>query len=674
MQDRLKNNIDNCLAVFQGGGCKAIAYIGAYEAAMQKGVVFSEVAGTSAGSIIAALIAAGSTPKEMKDFLNRIDFKKIAKVNIMKRFWWTIGCLAIYVISAFVIDLCPIPHAWVLHVLLFILLLIPLLMLILPPLRHLGYNSTKCLQHLLNEELCSRVGKNGKKDIVYFKDLYKPLYVVSADIIEKEEKVFFTSEKYSNMSVAEAVCASCSIPVFFRPFSKQHVDGGLVSNSPIHIFAHQPSYHRILSFQLEESGEKLPRGFKAFLERLISTIVEGGTRVQQGFGIQVDSIIIPISGIKATDFDKLNTTKINDLVETGKDITLEKLAALQDKALASRHSNALNEELRSYDQLYSLIATYSREKVSDVIVSAPDTKWSWHIFPTLVKWTNDKANIYVFCERNPQNRDITKYDEELRRKRLESFGCVVDPIPKLDANAFFIKIGNQWRGAIYNEKLNPATKLYEFEIGCYYDHIIDSTAIEAWVEKLEKNENKDGVFTGEVTIQKEEANAIINPIQQNCPMYTTANVEYRTIGREQMEELLFLTGKIRMYKYRQIGYLFKLYDDKNLPYFSPAKLIRPSKINSVIGPIVIEQKDGKNYVVEGHTRLLYAYMNNITELEVLYVRNASRALDFPQDFTPRTIKQLIVTDNKEHNKLDNPNFRHIEAALRDTLDSLPEQA
>ena len=56
---------DNCKAVFQGGGCKAIAYIGAYEEAYARGVFFSELAGTSAGAIIAAFIAAGATPKKL---------------------------------------------------------------------------------------------------------------------------------------------------------------------------------------------------------------------------------------------------------------------------------------------------------------------------------------------------------------------------------------------------------------------------------------------------------------------------------------------------------------------------------------------------------------------------------------------------------------------------------
>ena len=43
-----------CKAIFQGGGAKAIALIGALAEANDRGVAFSQVAGVSAGSIIAA--------------------------------------------------------------------------------------------------------------------------------------------------------------------------------------------------------------------------------------------------------------------------------------------------------------------------------------------------------------------------------------------------------------------------------------------------------------------------------------------------------------------------------------------------------------------------------------------------------------------------------------------
>ena len=47
----------SCLGVFQGGGCRAAALVGAYEEAVNRGVHFTEVAGTSAGSIIAGGLA-----------------------------------------------------------------------------------------------------------------------------------------------------------------------------------------------------------------------------------------------------------------------------------------------------------------------------------------------------------------------------------------------------------------------------------------------------------------------------------------------------------------------------------------------------------------------------------------------------------------------------------------
>jgi len=64
----------DCIGVFQGGGCRAAAFGGAYAAAYQLGVRFTEVAGTSAGSIVAALLAAGATPDYLLQHLRSLDF------------------------------------------------------------------------------------------------------------------------------------------------------------------------------------------------------------------------------------------------------------------------------------------------------------------------------------------------------------------------------------------------------------------------------------------------------------------------------------------------------------------------------------------------------------------------------------------------------------------------
>lgn len=69
----------SCKGVFQGGGCKAIAYVGAYKKAYERGVFFSELAGTSAGSIIAAFIAAGAKPEYLEKVVKELNFKEFNK-------------------------------------------------------------------------------------------------------------------------------------------------------------------------------------------------------------------------------------------------------------------------------------------------------------------------------------------------------------------------------------------------------------------------------------------------------------------------------------------------------------------------------------------------------------------------------------------------------------------
>src|SRR3954464_9120670 len=54
--------------VFQGGGVRGIAYAGALEH-MPPNMIIRAVAGTSAGSIVAALLAIGKSPTEIKNIL-----------------------------------------------------------------------------------------------------------------------------------------------------------------------------------------------------------------------------------------------------------------------------------------------------------------------------------------------------------------------------------------------------------------------------------------------------------------------------------------------------------------------------------------------------------------------------------------------------------------------------
>jgi NTE family protein len=51
--------------VFEGGGARGYAHVGALRASEDRGIEFVAVAGTSIGEVIAALVAAGYTGREL---------------------------------------------------------------------------------------------------------------------------------------------------------------------------------------------------------------------------------------------------------------------------------------------------------------------------------------------------------------------------------------------------------------------------------------------------------------------------------------------------------------------------------------------------------------------------------------------------------------------------------
>ena len=62
--------------IFEGGGVKGIAYIGAMKVLEEKGVMENvlRVGGTSAGAINATLVALGFTNDEQRGILQKLDF------------------------------------------------------------------------------------------------------------------------------------------------------------------------------------------------------------------------------------------------------------------------------------------------------------------------------------------------------------------------------------------------------------------------------------------------------------------------------------------------------------------------------------------------------------------------------------------------------------------------
>lgn len=76
-------------AVFEGGGIKAIGLVGALCCLEGKGYKWNRVAGTSAGAMIASMVAAGYKGEEMKNIIQNINYKdfqdsRASKIKIVK--------------------------------------------------------------------------------------------------------------------------------------------------------------------------------------------------------------------------------------------------------------------------------------------------------------------------------------------------------------------------------------------------------------------------------------------------------------------------------------------------------------------------------------------------------------------------------------------------------------
>ena len=197
--------------VFEGGGIRGIAYAGAIEELENQNVLknIERVAGTSAGALVATLLAVGYSPNEIKQIISETNLKKFAdgqfifiggSRRMIKKYGW-----------------------------------------------YKGEKFRKWIGEIIES-------KTGKPDLT-FKDLHKlklnnkkELYITATNL-SKQTKVFFSYETYPEMEIRNAVRISMSIPMYFTAVridkdgnitndknADVFVDGGIIANYPIQIF------------------------------------------------------------------------------------------------------------------------------------------------------------------------------------------------------------------------------------------------------------------------------------------------------------------------------------------------------------------------------------------------------------------------------------------------------
>lgn len=209
--------MDRIDLVLSGGGVLGIGHVGAVSVLEERGFEFQRIAGTSAGSIVGALLAAEMPTPRLHELMSELDYPRLLDKDLLDR--------------------------------------VPLLGPPLSVLLEHGYAEGDYARELLAAEL-ERLGVRTFADLRIRDDPEadpRPeqrwrLTVLAADVTRGQLlRLPQDYERYGldpdEQLVADAVRASIAVPYLYEPFELRHrdgssllVDGGLISNYPLDAF------------------------------------------------------------------------------------------------------------------------------------------------------------------------------------------------------------------------------------------------------------------------------------------------------------------------------------------------------------------------------------------------------------------------------------------------------
>ena len=602
----------NCKGVFQGGGCKAMAYVGAYEEAIRYGVGFSEFAGTSAGSIIASFASAGASPEQMKNIVSTTDFSILLAPTNNTLSWKK--RLIVRGISKF-LGLFPIDIAEK----------------GLMAMSNLGLYDSSPLYHIVDQQLCKMLGIPKS---VRFSDLPFPLSIVASDI-KNHEMVLWSTRTTPNEIVAKAVQCSCAVPGVFRPVDSRYVDGGLLCNLPTILFSESEyDFDRILAFSFAYKSSGTKNKLKRYFEDLLETTISGATKLQQTIGGK-SSVISISTELGLLDFNKFK----------GKGITKAMKNAFNSGALAVREFISKEQYdtnkvlckhtiLSNKEQIWAQVSINTSIKNDIIIVAFPNLGWVKDMFLLVNKWREDDTAVNVFVEKRSDGD--TSYMPMVRV--LLNMGVTVNIADgSLPIYGYFFKRSSLWTGIPCKLSLVKNTK----------ETITNGNKKQSVTTKLKVEAAKNlGLDSDSFIIESLISNLYSINSKSLFPCFDNAAV-FQTCTESEIEDLLrtqtelsgcqikhesvditkvqFQKSFILGYSYRGVEYLASKYSRDCI--FGPAKFIFAGNKDSYLVPITVVVKDNQFIVVTGHVRLYFALHCGFSQLRIITIRGYDKDIN-----------------------------------------------
>lgn len=265
-------------AIFEGGGVRGVSFIGAVSCLEDRGYEFQRLAGTSAGAVMAALLAAGYTGQELS-MLEDTDFSRMLDKTTLQS--------------------------------------VPLLGIPMGLLAEKGLYRGDYIEEWMRGLLAAK-GKTKFRDVMF--EGKSRLKIIASDITKREIVILPDDlPEYGldpmNFEIARAVRMSTAIPLFYKPVILKYkkcesyiVDGGVLSNFPVWIFdAEGTPRWPTFGFRLVDSSASSCSMGKKDLLSYIFDIFEAMTDDDQSIFMRdkdsVRTISIPTLGVRTTDFN-----------------------------------------------------------------------------------------------------------------------------------------------------------------------------------------------------------------------------------------------------------------------------------------------------------------------------------------------------------------------------------
>jgi predicted acylesterase/phospholipase RssA len=622
------------MGVFQGGGCRAAAFSGAILEAAERGVNFSGLAGASAGSIVAALLAAGATAPQVASCLSSLDFTEFIstpdKVTNYSGWWckWIAKGSSIFIHGAG--DMyCK-----------------------------FGRYSSRYIENWINSEL-NKILNKPNLDKVHFEDLPKPLWIVATDLTARKVKVW-SQESTPKDEVAFAVRCSCTIPGFFQPVNNRYLDGGLLSNLPTFVFSlggRGVYAKRILAFRLSssvahqdiESTEELGLA-------LIDTVIDGATALQADILNNTHEINIDTGSVHATDFESMTPEKIDQLTCAGREAT----RIFLNNELAEVHSGDDDRtQCEGDDEVFAILTRVLLSRnIRKLIIAAPNAKWIYSIYPTILSWRRSGVEIHAYLERNDEQGH-----EAYRRRLVIALGIHAHVVDSLPFRGYLIdpESDEGAQAVVYDEQAVGGRVL-----AVQYRAREDNAAIRALANSLPNCTERNEDVT--LTLRPEDPQKVIALLKRHVNQYSRATLTAEVIP---VEDLTALSKLVRGYKYQQIRALADMFRDSRLRMFECASVDYGDK-KTIVTPPVVEATGDKLILVQGTTRSLYLLRARVDTVACILVRDLTSAMPSALRVKLKDVLvagRAISTEDRYAQNIDRE-FRPIEYATHHPEETL----